>query len=325
MWNASEALETGTFRSDEFEVGMPESSRRVMYCKFEPADSPEDDVSSAARRGDSEVRRAESDAVLGPFDELRILESSLLDLDLELDRDGAGVAGFATPMVAGVEHLEHPMVMGELDVPLAAREKVHVFDALTGEDLGAAIVNHRWWMLEDSRSLVRGQPVVYVARLIDAAGEVSELSNACEFVFECPSTAMRSAGTEHLPGVVEREMFKSSAPSAVALITQVTSQCREKVGTQSRKRPGGSKMVRCRRIITGTLTEALCAGETVRVFDGAIDLGRASVSGKSWTFCDDRILRATCALSYTAHVVDRAGNLGPSSSIYMMTAGETSD
>jgi hypothetical protein len=321
MWNASQALETGAFRSDEIKAGMFDGGRCGMHCGGFPEQEPEDDVCSAVRSGDSGAGLTDSAAVLDPLDELRILESSVADSD----RRASAPASCATPAIAGVEHLERPMVMGELDAPLANQEQVRVFDALTGEDLGAAVVNSRWWTLEDPRVLTQGQAVVYVARLIDAAGEASDLSNACEFVFEASAAGARATRTEHSRGAAGSQALPVGESGAVALITQVTVESRQRVVAVMRKRPGDAKLIRCRHIISGTLSEALRTGETLHVFDGSIDLGCALVRGTTWMFCDERILRATYALNYTALIVDRDGNLGSSSSIYMMTAGEAGD
>lgn len=74
-----------------------------------------------------------------------------------------------------------------------------------------------------------------------------------------------------------------------------------------------------RLTIRGTLSQALGAGETVRVFDGASELGSATVRGRVWTFKDVRSLSGGQAITYTAHIADAAGNLRPASSAYMMT------
>lgn len=279
-----------------FRAGVPRWSRHVAYSAW-----------------------GESDVVLSPFEEWRIIGSSIEGLERVV-----GVSpSFAMPQILDVSHFERPRIRGELDVPLAAHEEVHVFDALTGEDLGAAIVDHREWALEDSRVLSDGQIVVYVARVIDANGNAGELSNACDFVVEHPSPGTHARNADELEGFAADEA-SDSTPSSFALITDVASECRERA-PQARRRPGDSKMSKCRRILSGTLSEPLRAGDMVRVFDGAIDLGRASVRGNTWTFCDERILRIGTSLSYTAHVANRYGILGPISSIYMMTVGEAGE
>jgi hypothetical protein len=115
----------------------------------------------------------------------------------------------------------------------------------------------------------------------------------------------------------------SEAPASIALITGVTTERKHVLSSSSRRASAEERALsRCSRIITGTLSEALCEGEVVNVFEGSINLGRAAVCGKAWMFCDARELRIGSALSYTVHVADRDGNCGPVSSIYLMTVGE---
>jgi len=297
---------------------MSTSTQRASRFLIEQDEA--DYAATAAHQRDVKAWPAESGAVLDPLDELRILESWLEDHEGAATNAGS----LPTPRIANVTHFERPTIRGEVDAALAADEEVHVSDALTGEDLGAAIVNERWWTLKDPRALAHGQVVVYVARVLNEKGDASELSNPCEFIFVHPSAGRRAQGARGSADAMTREMFENTMPAGVALITQVTTQYQEKIGAPSRRRSGDAKNSRGYRRISGTLSEALRAGESVHVFDGSIDLGPASVNGKTWTFCDARILRLGTALSYTAHVTDRAGNLGPVSSIFMMTVGESS-
>lgn len=71
--------------------------------------------------------------------------------------------------------------------------------------------------------------------------------------------------------------------------------------------------------VTGTLSQTLSEGETVRVFDGANELGSATVRGRAWTFQDARSLSGGQVVSYAVHVADATGNLCPTASVYMMT------
>jgi hypothetical protein len=259
-----------------------------------------------SERSDGEARSA----VLDAHGELNILEGVLDEF-----KDPPALA---TPRIVTVEQLGAPVLTGDLDVPLAANQALHVFDAMTGEDLGPALVNHLWWTFTDTRVLSSRQLVVYVARLRDERGEEGELSNACEVIVGFSANEVRSAAAENSGG----EMIAGSGPATVAVITQVTSQGSEKVLVQSRTR--AELRVGGRWVILGALSAALRPGERVQVFDGSIDLGSATVNGQQWMFCDTRVLRVSSVLSYTAYVVDTAGNLGPASSIVMLTAGESS-
>src|SRR5690606_5482913 len=63
--------------------------------------------------------------------------------------------------------------------------------------------------------------------------------------------------------------------------------------------------------IQGTISAGLAPGEEVRVYRAGTLLGAATVSGTNWSYADS--LAADGTHSYTAQVVDAAGNLGPMS------------
>ncbi|WP_305607344.1 Ig-like domain-containing protein, partial [Rhodoferax sp.] len=69
--------------------------------------------------------------------------------------------------------------------------------------------------------------------------------------------------------------------------------------------------------LSGTLSTALGAGEVVAVFDGATRLGTATVNGTGWTFTTPSLSNA--AHSFTAQVMDAAGNAGTASAAYAVT------
>jgi hypothetical protein len=70
---------------------------------------------------------------------------------------------------------------------------------------------------------------------------------------------------------------------------------------------------------SGTLSATLAAGEVLRIFDAGIYLGNATVSGTTWTYTDTRNLQDNQTLSYSAQVVDAAGNQGDLSNVYSAT------
>ncbi|MGJ7515260.1 Ig-like domain-containing protein [Pseudomonas baetica] len=67
-------------------------------------------------------------------------------------------------------------------------------------------------------------------------------------------------------------------------------------------------------VLSGTLAAALNAGEVVKVYDGATYLGDAVVIGTTWTYATSGL--AAAAHSFTAQVVDGAGNAGVTSATY---------
>ena len=68
-------------------------------------------------------------------------------------------------------------------------------------------------------------------------------------------------------------------------------------------------------IITGTLSAALAAGETLRIFNGATLLGTATVNNtaRTWSYTPTLPTTAGTTYSITARVADAAGNLGVTS------------
>jgi hypothetical protein len=77
--------------------------------------------------------------------------------------------------------------------------------------------------------------------------------------------------------------------------------------------------------ISGTITEALAAGQTLRIFNGATLLGSATVdnTAKTWTFAPTLPATAGTSYSITARVADAAGNLGVASAARTFTLDTT--
>ena len=71
-------------------------------------------------------------------------------------------------------------------------------------------------------------------------------------------------------------------------------------------------------MVTGNITGALAADETVVVFRDGVKVGTALVSNGSWSF-KDAVTSGT--FKYTAQVQDAAGNIGQMSSVLAVTLG----
>jgi hypothetical protein len=71
--------------------------------------------------------------------------------------------------------------------------------------------------------------------------------------------------------------------------------------------------------LSGILVGSLAVGEVVKVYDGSVLLGQAAVAddGQTWTFLTPAL--ANGDHSFTARVVDAAGNLGPASGSHSVT------
>lgn len=267
------------------------------------------------------ARNAQLDEVLSPIAVLRLLESSIGNLE----RAAASAPVAAALRITGVTYLDRPVVRGEIGATLKAEQEIHLLDASSGEHLGAAIVNDRHWLLEDTRVLSPGQCVAYVARLIDATGTACSVSNVYTYIAGEALVRSRSQN-KGMPARINRESDEDVASSCTALIEEVAVEYPRRRRVQLCGRSASSRsIVDCRRTLTGTLSRPLLPGESVHILDNSRYIGQATVSGKTWEFCDARALRAGAALSYTAHVADPDGNLQPSTSVYLMTVGEPHD
>jgi hypothetical protein len=72
--------------------------------------------------------------------------------------------------------------------------------------------------------------------------------------------------------------------------------------------------------LSGTLSSALAAAETLRIFNGSTVLGSATVNNTTgtWTYTPSTPLSVSGAYAFTAAVVDGAGNTGPRSAARSM-------
>ncbi len=125
------------------------------------------------------------------------------------------------------------------------------------------------------------------ARQIDAAGNRSAISEGLSFRLD------------------------TTAPATTAAITDVT----DNVGLIQGSVAAGRRTDDRTPTITGTISSALAAGETLRIFNGSTLLGSATVNNTALTWSYTPTLRATAGTTYniTARVADAAGNLGTAS------------
>lgn len=132
--------------------------------------------------------------------------------------------------------------------------------------------------------------------------------------------APHSDHSPELSAADELWLLEASEHSIVA-ITEVLGSNGAKRITRTRRKAADDSGGNCYVCLTvrGTLSQMLSKGETVRVFDGVIELGSAKVRDRAWIFQDARSLCGGEVVSYAARVADAAGNLCPAASIYMMT------
>nr|WP_254992622.1 Calx-beta domain-containing protein [Cyanobium sp. Cruz CV11-17] len=181
-----------------------------------------------------------------------------------------------------------PTITGTITAALAAGETLRIFNGATL--LGTAAVNNlaKTWSFTPTLPATPGTTYSITARVADPAGNL---------------------GTSSAPP--RRFFLDSIAPATTAAITGVT----DNAGLIRGPVAPGARTDDTTPTITGTISSALVAGETLRIFNGATLLGTAAVNNlaKTWSFTPTLPATAGTTYSITARVADATGNLGPAS------------
>ena len=177
-------------------------------------------------------------------------------------------------------------ISGTLSAALAVGETVRIYDG--SNFLGTATVSGTTWSYSDTRTLIHAQSLSYTARVADAPGNQS------------------AAGSAYTASV------DTTPPTTLAAVTAIS----DNVGIVQANVASGGNTDDTSLAISGTLTAALGAGETVRIYDGTSFLGTATVTGTTWSYSDSRSLAHSQSVSYSAQVADSAGNQSAASSAY---------
>ena len=206
-------------------------------------------------------------------------------------------AGVVQDLVAsgGVTDDTTLTIIGTLSAALATGEIVHIYDG--AKLLGSAIIDSTGTAWSFTTMTLTAGVHSFVARVADTAGNLSP------------------------EGVAYVVTIDLTAPSKAATIAGVS----DNVGPLQGIVAKGSRTDDTSLALSGTLTTALLMGETIRIYDGFTYLGQATItgSGLTWSYTDTRILGDGQAISYTARVADRAGNLGPAGAAYSITIDTT--
>ncbi|MFM7264933.1 MAG: Ig-like domain-containing protein, partial [Cyanobium sp.] len=185
-----------------------------------------------------------------------------------------------------------PTISGSLSAPLLDGESLAVFNS--GVLLGNASVSAQGWTFTPSLPPSAGTTYTITARVVSPLGLFGPLSAARLFTLD------------------------STAPSTGATITSV----RDNVGSSQSLLTPGASTDDDTPTLGGTLSAALAAGETLRVFNGTSLLGTASVNATTltWSYTPTTPLTPG-SLSLAVAVADAAGNLGPASAPWPLTLG----
>ena len=110
----------------------------------------------------------------------------------------------------------------------------------------------------------------------------------------------------------------TQAPSQSVSITAVTDDVAPVTGTVAHNGTTNDAAPQ----LSGSLSAALAAGETLVVLRNGAVIGTATVSGSTWTYQDSGLADGQ-SYSYTARVEDAAGNRGTESNTYAITLDTT--
>ncbi|WP_313300941.1 Ig-like domain-containing protein [Diaphorobacter sp.] len=176
-----------------------------------------------------------------------------------------------------------PLLKGSIPQALAAGEKIHVYRVIGADSelVGIATVqaNGTQWSLQ-LEGLSDASHYEYVAKIIDAAGNVGPLSNTFGFSVDTqgPDNTVSIDAYEDDVGLVQGPDFVSGT-------------------TTDDNSP----------LLKGSLQTSLDAGDLVQIYHNGNLVGIADVLGANWTFQLTDLTDGTH--KFTAIVTDKAGNL----------------
>ncbi len=190
-----------------------------------------------------------------------------------------------------------PTISGTISAALASGESLRVSNGATFLGLANVDNDTLTWEFTPTTALPNTAGTAYAisARVADAAGNLGSVSATRSFTLD------------------------TTAPTTTAAVTAIT----DDVGIVQGTVASGATTDDISLSISGTLSAALAADETIRIYDGTSFLGTATVSGTTWSYADSRVWVTLYPLnhffSYTAQVADAAGNQSAAGSAYTAT------
>ena len=177
-----------------------------------------------------------------------------------------------------------PTLVGTLSAPLLNGERVQIYNGLTL--LGTASVSGQNWTFTPTLPNSDRVTFSFTARVVSALDAAGPASAAWAIILDTVPPTIRSTIT----GVLDNSGAVQGAVAPGASTDDTTPT------------------------LSGTLTSALVVGENLRVFDGGLLVGRATLdpTGKAWTYTPTTALAEGDHL-FTVAVADAAGNLAPPS------------
>ncbi|WP_035065254.1 Ig-like domain repeat protein, partial [Nitratidesulfovibrio termitidis] len=182
----------------------------------------------------------------------------------------------------GVTNDDTPEIRGTISATLSATEEVHVFR--DGVDVGVATVSGTDWTFTDSIAV--SDYYTYTARVVDRAGNASDVSNSIRF-------GVNLVAVDGIPTI--DDVTDNQAPGLGSVAND---------GSTNDTTP----------LLSGSLFLPLNAGETLQVLRDGVVVGTATVTGMTWTFEDTGL--ADGDYTYQARLINEAGVMGSMSNQY---------
>ncbi|MRR50592.1 MAG: Ig-like domain-containing protein [Rhodocyclaceae bacterium] len=132
------------------------------------------------------------------------------------------------------------------------------------------------------------------------------------------ATATDAAGNEGLASAALGFTVDTQAPTEAVVITRVT----DDVAPQTGDVATGGYTNDTAPTVAGTLSAGLLGGEYLEVLRDGTVIGTATVAGTTWSFADSGLTDGT-SYTYTAQVLDAAGNVGAVSAGYTINVDTT--
>nr|WP_174506176.1 Ig-like domain-containing protein [Acinetobacter sp. Marseille-Q1620] len=182
---------------------------------------------------------------------------------------GKAISDVGVIQDGGVTNDDRPEIRGTLSKALNDGESVVIYR--DGIEAGTATVFGNTWSFEDG-GLVNKQACTYTAQVKDLAGNVSQFSNAYSLVLDT------DGGSQTI------------SISAISDNLNPVQGTVENYGVTNDLTP----------TLTGSLASTLATGQTVVILRDGVQIGKATVSGTTWTYTDNLSRSPEGLTKYTA-------------------------
>jgi Ca2+-binding RTX toxin-like protein len=188
-----------------------------------------------------------------------------------------------------------PTLSGTLSAALGTSEVLRLYR--DGVLAGNATVNAttRAWSYTPATSLSANGIYVFTAAVVDGAGNSGPLSPARSMVLDV------------------------TAPTQTVTISGVSDNSDPVQGAIA----AGGRTNDTTPTLSGTISAALAAAETLHIFNGVTLLGSATVNNTTWSYIPTLPASAGTTYNITARVADAAGNLATASAVRSFTLDTT--